>query len=87
MNPSAIEIEIQALILDGVAVESPQQLQAALSKQLGRLLTDQVPAGLASGGSIARLDGGAFSLAPGQTPEGTGTSIAQAVFHSLGGQA
>lgn len=85
MNPSSIEIEIGELILDGLAMPIDGRLQAALVAQLGQLLAAQLPAGLANDGAVARLHGGAISVAPGGTGASLGESIAGAVYRSLRG--
>lgn len=80
--PPRIEIEIGELVLDGFAPESRHRIGDALERELARLLAERPISGELAGGE--RLDAGAFSMAPGASPEQLGAAIAGAVRGGLG---
>lgn len=83
-SPVAVELHIEELVLHGFAPGDRHRIAEAMQRQLTRLLAQ--PGGLppaARGGDIARLDGGAFAVAPGTPPEGVGAQVAQAIYTSV----
>jgi hypothetical protein len=84
MNPSSVDLRIDELRLTGFPPGDRERIGAALAGELTRLLAEHgLPPGLARGGSIAAVDGGAFRLAPGARPEWIGIQIAGAVYRQL----
>jgi hypothetical protein len=86
MNFSAIEIEIQELALAGLPEQDSERLRASVVAGLESLLSVSGLSDMAGLTNLSHLDAGRIVLAPGQTPEALGQSIAQSVYHSLGGQ-
>lgn len=80
-----IELHIEELVLHGFPPTDRHALGDAVEHELARLLAEQgLPHWLASGGGLARVDGGKFDVAPGAQPDGIGAQVAQAVFRGLG---
>lgn len=87
-NPMAasIELHIDELVLHGFAPGDRHRIAAALERELARLLAARAdPERLADRAGAARLEAGAFSMAPDSRPEATGAQVAQAVFGSISG--
>lgn len=79
-----IELHIEELVLYGFAPAGRQHIREAVEREVARLLAEQgIPPGLAQGSEMARLDGGAFVVAPGSKPETVGVQIAQAIYRGL----
>ena len=79
-----IEIHIEELVLEGFAPHERQRVAAALEQHLARLLAERgADALLGRGGSVARLDGGSFNVAPGAKADSTGEQIAQAIYRGF----
>ena len=82
-----IELHIERLILDGVAIAPRQRalLQAAVEAELRRLLVQGgLAAGLAQGGALPSIRASAIQLTPDSDPRRMGTQIAQAVYGGIG---
>ena len=86
MNDPGIEIAIDELALVGLPPQDGARLRAALIAELTRLLGASAPATLRAAAAVLHLDGGTLTMAPGETPEGIGATIAQAVYGRLGGR-
>ncbi len=87
-NPPSVDLRIEELVLHGFAQGVPagyrSRIGAAVEQELARLLTEQgVPMGLSQAGALARLDAGAFEVAPDAKPEVIGVQVAQAVYRGL----
>jgi hypothetical protein len=81
---SHIEIHIDALVLHDFAPVDRWRIGQAIEHELTRLFAEQgLPPGLALGGELARVDGGAFHVAAGTAAEGLGIQVAQAVYGGL----
>lgn len=83
----AIQVHIERLILDGIAVPYGQrpQLQAALEAELGRLLAEGgLASGLTQGGAAPAVAGGNIQLTQGNEPGVLGRQIAQAAYGAIG---
>jgi len=79
-----IELDIDELVLHGFAPGDGEHIGAAIKRELARLFAEQgLPAGLRADGAIARLDGGAFPVAPAATTAAIGAQVAQAVYGGL----
>ena len=79
-----IELHIEELVLHGFPPADHHSIGGAVERELTRLLVgSDTPPGLASGGEVARLDGGAFDVAPNAAPEVIGAQIAQAIYSGL----
>ena len=82
--PQAIEVHIDELILHGFPPADRHPIGGAVERELARLFAGQgLPRNLASGSAVGQLDGGAFNVAPGTTPEAIGVQIAQAIYSGL----
>jgi hypothetical protein len=82
---SAVDLQIDRLVLDGFQPLDRAALAHALEAELARLIGVQgLPPQLASPGA-ARLDGGSFELPPGASPAELGQSIAHGLYRGLGG--
>ena len=82
-----INLHIERLVLDGVAVEVHQQtkLKAAVVSELGRLLASNgIAPNMQSGNSIRAVDGGLISISTNRSPLELGQEIARAVYGGVG---
>ena len=82
-----IMVQIEQLMFDGFDLPQRQRgaLQAALEAELGRLLAQgEIGTHLAQGGAVPRLAAPAIQLPTNTDPTVLGTSIAQAVYGSIG---
>jgi hypothetical protein len=83
-----ISVHIERLVLDGLPVTGHQGplLQAAVERELTRLLTDDSSiAQFNAGGPLASINGGSFDVAERADPATLGEQIAAAVHGGLGG--
>ncbi|MDX2216071.1 MAG: hypothetical protein SFY66_22590 [Oculatellaceae cyanobacterium bins.114] len=86
INPHEVELQIEEIVLRDFVGGDRHQIRAAIQQELTRLLTEQgIPPSLMAEGSIARLDGGSFDVAPDATPEVIGTQIARSIYGGVGG--
>lgn len=80
---SDVEIEIDELVLRGVAPRDAEAVRAALGRELARLVTELgAPAGIERPREVARLDAG--RIAPSADPERMGAAIARALYRGFG---
>jgi hypothetical protein len=86
MTPS-ICLHLDEVCLYGVAPRDRDRVAAAVAGELTRLFTVHgVPDALRLGGSVERLDAGAFAVDSSLTVDRYGERVAQALFRSLGGR-
>lgn len=79
-----IRLHIDELVLHSFPSVDHYRIAIAVEAELARLVAEQgVPFGLEQGGSIARLDGGSFDLAPDARPDKIGVQVAQAIYGGL----
>ncbi|MEM6398648.1 MAG: hypothetical protein AAF757_00225 [Cyanobacteria bacterium P01_D01_bin.116] len=79
-----LELYIEKLVLDGVAVGSRRRITKVVEQELTRLLTEQgVPNGLQQGAQIPHVDGGVFQVAENAKPEVIGVQVAQSIYGGL----
>jgi hypothetical protein len=84
-TPATINLHIDHLILHGFPPGDRARLGRAVEQELARLLAEGgLPPVLAKGGTLARLDGGQFSIAAGAPVDQIGAQIAQVLYRSLG---
>lgn len=84
-----INLHIERLILDGLPVDKRQglTLQAALERELARLLTESAPISpFNTGGTLASVKGGSIQVAEGAEATGLGKQIAAAVYGGVRGR-
>jgi len=82
--PFALELQIGELVLHGFPMGDRSRISAAVQQELVRLLTEHgIPPAIAHGGTIERLDGGAFKIKAGTPPQVIGAHIAQAIYGGL----
>ena len=82
-----IELYIERLILDGVAIRPRERIniKAAVEAELARLLTaDGLSAALLSGASVALLPHSLIQITSDANPAGLGQQIASAVHGQIG---
>lgn len=80
---SDVEIEIDELVLRGVAPRDAEAVRAAVGRELGRLVTELgAPAGVERAREVGRIEAG--SIAPSADPERMGAAIARALYRGLG---
>ncbi|WP_088240834.1 hypothetical protein [Calothrix rhizosoleniae] len=82
-----INVNIERLILDGVAVPHAERpfLQAAVEAELGRLLADGgLAPSLVAGGAVPRVDGGSMAIENSSNYTQMGRDIAHAVYRGMG---
>jgi hypothetical protein len=83
-RPSVVELHIGELVLDGFPLTNQAQLEAVVQQELARLFAERgMPAGLASSGDVASLEGGEFHVVPESGAQAIGAQIAQAVYGGL----
>ena len=83
--PSAVEIHIDALVLDGFSPADRLRIGAALEGELARLVAERgLPEGLAGGAALEAIDAGSFVRGPLATPASIGGQAARAVYGGLG---
>ncbi|HLZ34043.1 MAG TPA: hypothetical protein VKP13_08490 [Nitrospira sp.] len=83
LHPS-VSLHIGKLVLHGFESGDRYRIGEAMQRELARLIAmEGVPPLLARGGEIARLDGGAFKVAPGARADAIGSQIAHAVYGGL----
>jgi hypothetical protein len=78
-----IEIQIDELILHGLAPGDRWAIGEAMQNELTRLIAEQGLTPLNSNGEITRVNGGAFDVRPGSKSETIGAQIAQNVYQGL----
>lgn len=84
MNRANVELHIEELVLRGFAPGDRDRIAGAVERRLTHLIaTGGVGPALAQGGGVARLDGGAFDVAPRSSAETVGGQVAQAVYKGL----
>jgi hypothetical protein len=81
---ASLELHIEELILHDFPPDKRWVIAAAIEQELTRLFTEQgVPAMLAQGGAIPRLDGVSFEVGTGEMPAAIGRQVAQAIYRGL----
>ena len=86
MTTPNIELHIEELVLHGFTPGDRYSIGAAVERELTRLFGEQgIPPSLMSGGEIARLNGGSFTVAHGSKAEVIGTQVAQSVYGGMKG--
>jgi hypothetical protein len=82
MNPPhSIEVHIEELVLHGFAPGDRYRIGDAVERGLARLFAEQgVPPSLAQESELAKLDAGAFKIAPGSGGEAVGAQVARKVY-------
>ncbi|MGB2604280.1 MAG: hypothetical protein WBC78_11850 [Candidatus Sulfotelmatobacter sp.] len=80
-----IHLHIERLVLEGVPVDQPRVLRAAVEQELaGRLKHGGLSQEIRSGGALPSVRGGAIELGHGAGPVRLGTQIAGAVYRGIG---
>lgn len=83
-NPQSIELHIEELVLHGFAPGDRHLVGDAVQRELARSLTEEgVPSSLMQDIEIARLDGGAFQVAPSSRPQSIGRQVARSIYGGL----
>ncbi|HEX8237089.1 MAG TPA: hypothetical protein VF600_14115 [Abditibacteriaceae bacterium] len=83
MKPN-IELHIEELVLHGFSPSDRIAIGMAVEHELARLFAERgVSSSLAQGGEMARLNAGAFQVAPGARSDTIGTQVAQSVHRGL----
>jgi hypothetical protein len=81
---SSIELHIERLVLHDIAAGDASTVRAVVERELARLFAESgVPDRLARGGARARLNGGAFDVAPRDGIDAIGAQVARAVYDGL----
>jgi hypothetical protein len=79
-----LELRIEEMVLHGFAPGDRYRIGDAMQRELARLFTEQgMPPSLAQRREVARVDGGAFEVAPGSRAEAIGVRVAQTVYGGL----
>lgn len=75
-----IDLNIEGIVLQGFREPDGEILDAAFRKELGRLISEGgLPEPMSRGGSF-RLDGGRFTVPPGQSAEQSGEHVAREIY-------
>ena len=81
-----VELVLEELVLHGFPAGDRRRIAAAVERELARRIADGgLPPGLASGGALARLDGGSFTVDRSAGPDAIGARVAEAIVSSAGG--
>jgi len=85
-----LELHIEELVLHGFSSADRYAIAAAVEQTLSQLLMTQfavqrVPRSFSESSEHARLDAGAFNVAPGANSAAVGSQIAQSVHRGLTG--
>ena len=84
MKRADIELHIEELVLHGFASGDRYDIADAVHRELGRLFAgNQSAPALRQSADIARVDAGAFEVAPGSKGEAVGAQVAQALHGGL----
>jgi hypothetical protein len=86
MSRRVIHVHIERLVLDGFAPGTPgsgARVADGLTRELQRLLADEVPAGWQRGASRERTVGPPLRRAPVAAPERLGEQVAASVYRSF----
>jgi hypothetical protein len=79
-----VELRIDELVLDGLWAPDRQRFSEAVEQELTRLLAGCGAPRPLAGGGVPALDGGAFLLPAGASPEAAGVQVARALYQALG---
>jgi hypothetical protein len=81
-----INFHVERLVLEGVPLDLANrvQLKTALERELTRMLQNGLSERISAGGAFDRIRGGTITLAHDLTPNGLGSSIAQAIHAGVG---
>ena len=80
-----LDLHIEELVLEGFSPADRHRIGAAVERELARLFAERgLPAGLAQGAEVPRLDGGSFEMNRNATPERVGGQVAGAVYGGMG---
>jgi hypothetical protein len=83
-TPHSIELHIEELVLHGFVPGDRYRIAHAVERELARMLAEQgVPPSLVQEAEVARLDAGAFKLAPGGRAEAVGAQVAHKVYEGF----
>lgn len=88
INPKSIELYIDELVLHGFNPGERHAIAEAIEAQLSQLFAEQlmsqgVPPLFSQDGEHARLDAGAFNVAPGSDGNSIGSQIARTVHRGF----
>lgn len=84
MSKRDIELTIEKLVLEGLAIQDGERVKSAVERKLTRLLFDQGGfEGLAGNEGIAHLNGGQIAVTPGANADLAGTQIARAIYGAI----
>jgi hypothetical protein len=85
MRPD-VELHVDELVLEGVAAGDRHAVAQAVRAELARLIAERgLPPSLAAADGAARLDGGRYSAAAGQSSAQVGAAVARSIFGAGGG--
>jgi hypothetical protein len=82
-RPAAIDVAIDTLVLDGVDVRDPTRFEAALTRELGRLLGAHGPPAAWSAGTATTAPEAPPPITPASSAEAWGEAVAASVHAQL----
>lgn len=83
-SPRALRLHIEELIIDGAIAGDRTRIARAIERELRRLIAERgVPEVLSRSGTMPRLDGGHFQVAPGSRPDAVGRQVARSVYRGM----
>lgn len=82
-GPRRITVNIDELVLHGFDQRDGVRIADAIRAELGTAVEGFAPA---AGASVARLDAGSITVAPGSAPDLVGRAVAQRIGHALPGE-
>jgi hypothetical protein len=79
-----VEVRVDKLVLDGPGPVAPEQVKAAVARELSRQIAEQgVPARLRESASLGTVDGGRLPGSARPGPQALARGIAGAVYRGL----
>jgi hypothetical protein len=83
-NKPSINLHIEELVLHGFPSRDRYRIARAIEGELTRLLSEgKIPSALEQSGAITEIDGGAFEMKRGATPEYISEQISQKIYGGL----
>jgi len=80
-QPSAMQVHIEELVLEGFDARDRYRIAEGLEQELAQVFAEHgAPPGISKPARIERFDAGEFQVAPGTAPEAVGAQVAQTLF-------
>jgi hypothetical protein len=85
-QPSAVQVHIEELVLEGFDARDRYRIAEGLEQELAQVFAERgVPPGISKSVRIERFDAGEFQVTPGTAPKAVGAQVAQTLFRYWSG--